>query len=203
MSATFKSVYALVDWHNVQDFAVPSFAHAPRKNIPAAVFEIQRQVALALQSFGGGADKYRVNLRIYHGWHKEREQTPLRRDFEMFASDPAMARRISNVSFVKGYQFGNELLCSPDAAPLYATFRSSGATGQKMIDSSIVCDLLHLFKTKTADIGMIISDDDDFVPAVLTARAWAANAILLRRPGSAVSHVTDMDCGASVDYWRN
>lgn len=202
MSATIKLAYALVDWHNVQDLVAPHFARSPRKSIPSAIFEIQRQVALALRSLNGGANKYRVLLRLYHGWHKERDQTPLRRDFEQFASDPSMARRIANTSFAKGYQFGNELLCNTADAPLFATYRTSGDSGQKMVDSAIICDLLHIFKNKTADVGMIISDDDDFVPAILTARAWAAEAILLRRPGNSIGHITDIDCSTTVGYWR-
>jgi uncharacterized LabA/DUF88 family protein len=204
MGAAIQSVYALVDWHNVQGYIEPSFHANPRNHLPNALLRIQQEVAALLQRTTFGTVRYRVTLRLYHGWHRGREATPARRDFEALASDQSLARRFSSVSFTRGFQFGNELVCLTNSFPLYSTYRGGGqGAGQKMVDSAIVCDLLHLFHFKIADICIIVSDDDDYVPALLTAKAWSAKAMLLRKPASGVGHTTDIDCRGEIAYWSN
>lgn len=70
-----------------------------------------------------------------------------------------------------------------------------------MVDTSIVCDALHLMRFGLADSTVIVADDDDFIPAMLTAKAWRSSIILLRKPGSSVTHVTDVDCTDSLCFW--
>jgi hypothetical protein len=164
------------------------------------MLRLQQQIARVLALEGGA--KHRVTLRIYHGWHANRDPTPVRRDFELLAHDTSLARRISNVSFAPGFQFGNELTCLDDVSPLYATYRGSGQdVGQKMVDSAIVCDLLHLLRFGHADCCIIVSDDDDYIPAVLTAKSWSVSVILLRQAGNNIHHATDVDCRRELAYW--
>jgi hypothetical protein len=202
MSREIKSVYALVDWHNVQGYGDPIFRQYSRRYLPNLLFKVQREISLVLQRTTSTKSKYRVVLRIYHGWHQGRNATPIRQDFESLSGDETLARRFSNVSFARGFQFGNELACSSDGLPLYSTYRGGGqGGGQKMIDSAIICDLLHLLRFKVADVCIVVSDDDDYIPALLTAKAWALDAILLRRPESGIQHVTDADCRREIVYW--
>jgi hypothetical protein len=197
-----RKAYALVDWHNVQERVAPRFQSHPRKHLPDAILKIQQRIADVLS--GTGSAKHRVTLRIYHGWHAQRVPTSIRRDFEPLENDTSLARRFSNVSFTPGFQFGNELSCHDGSTPLYATYRGSGQDmGQKMVDSAIVCDLLHLLRIGHADCCIIVSDDDDYIPAILTAKAWAMSAILLRRRGNDIKHVTDVDCSRELAYWSN
>lgn len=201
MGTKIRTAYALVDWHNLEDYFDFKFSANPRKYLPDAILKLQQQISRALNVAGSG-DRFRVTLRIYHGWHQEREAMPIRRDFEMFANDTISARRFSNISFNAGFQFGNELLCTPGSHPIYATYRGGGqASGQKMVDTSIVCDLLHLIRYGYADTAVVVADDDDFIPALLTVKAWSGRAILLRKPGRTVSLVTDVDCTNEVHYW--
>ena len=197
------TVYALVDWHNIEATVAPNFHSNPRRNLPDAILRIQQEIAKRLRYRPARHSGYRVTLRIYHGWHEERDPTPLRRDFECFCGDTSLARKIANISFTRGFQFGNELCCSSDASPLFSTYRGGGqGRGQKMVDSAIICDLLHLLLSNTADIGIILADDDDLIPALLMAQAWNKAAILMRKPGSDLSHVTDADCSANIWYWN-
>lgn len=201
MAKGIRTAYALVDWHNLEGYFDFKFSSNPRKYLPDAILQLQQQVTRALNATGAG-ERFRVTLRMYHGWHHERDAMPIRRDFEMFANDTQFARRFSNVSFNAGFQFGNELLCQTNGTPLFATFRGGGqSTGQKMVDTSIVCDLLHLIRYGYADTAVVVADDDDFIPALLTAKAWNGRAILLRKPESSVRHVTDVDCTKDVHYW--
>lgn len=148
--------------------------------------------------------RYRVVTRVYHGWHEGRDVTPIRRLFESFATDPSFARRIATVSFLPGFQFGNELACDTARNPLYSTYRGGGQNkGQKMVDTAISCDLLHLLRFQAADIAVIVSDDDDFIPALFTAEAWNTTAILLREPGSNIDHVSSSSSNNIIAYWSD
>ncbi len=202
MPKGIRIAYALVDWHNLEGYFDFKFSANPRRHLPDAILRLQQQVSRVLSAAGSG-DRFRVTLRLYHGWHQDREAMPIRRDFELFATDSSFARRFSNVSFNPGFQFGNELLCNNGANPIFSTFRGGGqASGQKMVDTSIVCDLLHLIRYGYADTAVVVADDDDFIPALLTAKAWSGHAILLRKPDRPVSHVTDMDCTNEIHYWK-
>lgn len=201
MSSSIRTAYALVDWHNLTGYPNIVYGQNPRREIPSVILRLQEQVARALTSLGGG-HKYRVITRIYHGWHRDRDPMPVRRDFELYAADGSIARRLANVVFGSGFQFGNELLCQDGAYPLHSTYRGGNQDkGQKMIDTSIVCDSLHLLRFGLADSTVIVADDDDFIPVMLTANAWKSNLILLRKPGSDVSHVTDVNCANNLCFW--
>lgn len=203
MASSIRTAYALVDWHNLTGYPNISYGQNPRREIPSVLLQLQEQIARALTIFGAG-QKYRVITRIYHGWHRERDAMPVRRDFESYAADASIARRLANVVFGSTIQFGNELLCQDGAYPLHSTFRGGNQDkGQKMVDTSIVCDALHLMRFGLADSTVIVADDDDFIPAMLTAKAWKAKLILLRKPGSSVAHVTDADCADSLCFWSN
>src|SRR5437870_4579806 len=126
MGTAIKLAYALIDWHNVQGYVNPKFESHPRYRLADALLRIQQQVALALAHSRFAAGKFRVTLRIYHGWHQARDPMPVRREFEALATDEGLARRFSNVSFTRGFQFGNELACLTGTYPLYSTYRGSG-----------------------------------------------------------------------------
>jgi uncharacterized LabA/DUF88 family protein len=194
--------YALVDWHNVQRRLSPEFQKDPGRMLPNALLKLQQGLARLLMHLDSTVS-YRVVMRLYHGWHEGRETTPIRRIFERFAQDPNLARRISRVSFTPGFRFGNELACDSRLNPLYSTYRGGGQdTGQKMVDTAIACDLLHILTSGLADVGVVVSDDDDLVPAVFTAEAWKLRAILLREPEHTLDHISMEDCTSVVRYWN-
>lgn len=143
--------------------------------------------------------RYRVTMRMYYGWHSGREPTPVRRDFEQFSNDTELARTFSKVSFTKGFAFGNEPILLNPQFPLYSTKR---AQGQKMVDTAIVCDLLESLRADIAQIGIILSDDDDFIPAVIAAHSSKKQGFLLRQPNSGIKDATDYDESAVVRFWR-
>lgn len=203
MRKPLKSVYALVDWHNAQRHLAPNFGADPVRSLPDALLRLQQALARLLVRLDSTSD-YRVTLRIYHGWHSGFDATPVRRAFETHSNDPSLARRFTCVSFSAGFQFGNDLACGSSRSPLFATFRGGGQDkGQKMVDTAITCDLLHLLRYGVAHLAIIVSDDDDFVPAVLTADSWNLPAVLLRAAGSDLSHITKGDCGNLLAYWSS
>ena len=191
------SVFALLDWHNVQRYFAPDFHSHPVRELSPALFKVQDALVQVLRNFGHPTG-YRVTTRVYHGWHSSRERTPVRRAFETFERDTALARRFGSVSFSAGFQFGNELACGSGRNSLYDTARSSG---QKMVDTAICCDALHLLFHREAGLVVILSDDDDFIPAAITGSAWNHRIILLRPSGRTVTNVTDANCEDLLRYW--
>ena len=198
MGSSFDRVYLFVDWHNAQHYVSPNFHKNPRRQLPDALLQIQQQTAKMLTTLNA-AKRYRVTMRIYHGWHSDREPTPIRRDFEQFCNDTELARTFGKVSFTKGFDFGNEPIFLTPQIPLYSTFRPQG---QKMVDTAIVCDLLESLRTDVAQIGIIISDDDDFIPAVLAAHSARKQGYLIRQPDSKITHATDYEENSIVRFWR-
>ncbi len=194
-------VCALVDWHNALRHISPNFAQHPARYLPEAILALQQAIARTLGRIDS-ANSHRVTLRLYHGWHQGSEPTAVRRVFEPYAGDGALARRFSQVSFAPGFQFGNELACDSERGPLFATYQGGGQeTGQKMVDTAIACDLLHVLKYGLASLAIVVSDDDDLLPAIFTAEAWQLRAFLLREATKGVAHVTSRKCADLILSW--
>lgn len=124
---------------------------------------------------------YRINWRIYHGWHQGKTKTKDRMLFDKYVT-VATARSIDRVSFSSDYSFSGELSCTSRRSPVFDTLRfdrNTGETKQKMVDTMLVCDLLHHVKTKDSALLILIADDDDFAPALFTAEAWNASIMML------------------------
>jgi len=108
------------------------------------------------------------------------------------------ARTLGIVSFTREIKFGNELACNTPRNPLFSTVNS---LGQKMVDTAIACDLLYLLKTGAVEIAIIMSDDDDYIPAAFTAEVWGLRSILLRTNGQSIDHVSKIPAERLVSYW--
>ena len=49
MTKGIGSVYALVDWHNIEATVAPNFHSNPRRNLPDAILRIQQEIAKRLR----------------------------------------------------------------------------------------------------------------------------------------------------------
>jgi len=137
-------------------------------------------------------DGYRVYWRIYHGWHQGKTKTQDRLVFEQYARI-ATARTIKNISFSTDFELSGSLACNSRRTPIFDTCRfdrQSGEKKQKMVDAMLVCDLLHLVRSKDSSLFIVVADDDDFVPAIFTAEAWNANVMLLHGRAQTNSHLS-------------
>jgi hypothetical protein len=104
----------------------------------------------------------------------------------------ARSRNIGTISFGADFGYGDTLSCATSRNPLFDTLRVDPDTGrpkQKMVDSALICDLLHLVRTKTSFAYMVIADDDDFIPALFTAEKWGGRVALLQNRVSVNSHL--------------
>lgn len=198
---TIRHARVLIDWNNIQARVDEHFHRNPRANIPPLMLRIQQQIAQVLTRLDATV-RHRASLRLYYGWHSRRDATPTRLDFERYRFDLSLARRISNVSFSAGFEFGNELCCYDDPVPIFDTYRGKGQSkGQKMVDTAITCDALHLGRFFPDVTTIIVSDDDDFLPAIITAKRWRARSLLVRVEIRDLSLVTDESLEDEVFYW--
>jgi hypothetical protein len=117
---------------------------------------------------------FRVSMRLYHGWHRGQTETLDRRAFRDYLAKLETVR-IGSISFAPEVDFSGELLCGSRRGPIVDTLRrrSDGTDEQKMVDTSLVCDLLHFVRTRRRQgAAIVLGDDDDLLPGVFTAEAW-------------------------------
>jgi uncharacterized LabA/DUF88 family protein len=190
---------AFIDWHNTQKVAQKEISRHQDREIRDLILTIQNQIAASL-SAKDSTSRYRVTLRLYHGWHIDDRPTDSRRHLERFIAKEKIERTIGRVSFTPEFLFGNELACDSHRNPIFSTSRPQG---QKMVDTAIVCDLLFMLRNASTDVGIVVSNDDDFIPAILTAEAWGLDSMLLRATSNNITHVCKNDSGCPVYYWSH
>jgi uncharacterized LabA/DUF88 family protein len=200
-SRRIRRAAILVDWRNL--FRLTGIE---RQGVPAeryirrSIFAVQEQCARLIGSFNGEA-RYQCRVRVYDGWHANREAMPDRLVFErLYQSGRAadFSRTIGRVSFPDVPEFGDRLVHDERYGTLYHTRRPQG---QKMVDTSIIADALALIVTNYADVVVIVSDDDDFVPALVTGEALEYHVCLLRAPGRTLEAITDFRSSLGVRFW--
>lgn len=185
---TMHRVTALVDWDTARRIA------PIRDQSIRSLEQVIERLQIAISRFVNTRDKkggYRVNWRIYHGWHQGKTKTKDRLLFEQYVRT-AKGRTICNVSFGTDYEFSGSLCCNSRRTPIYDSLRldaTTRETRQKMVDTMLVCDLLHLARTKDASLYIVIANDDDLIPALYTAEAWSASVMLLHNREHTNSHL--------------
>lgn len=180
-----RDVHALIDWDTSRRCAwlgPVDAAKLKQRGVAAqlqAVYDVLGQTVGAI--FPG---KSRVLPRFYHGWHRGNQPTADRS--ALFGVDPER-RAVSGVlldppaiadSLVWGGQLRDTL-----------RRRSDGSDEQKMVDTALCADLLWLARAesnrKNEVAFIVMSEDDDMLPAVLTAERWGFWAKIVRlRDGS-------------------
>ena len=179
MTTTLR-VAVLVDWDSARRIA-PKPSPQSIESITQAFFKLQDKIADLLTS-DDNKSIFKVHWRMYHGWHQGKTKTPDRLVFEKFAMQ-FNSRRIKRVSFGCDFEFGDLLKCHSRRAQLYDTLRVDSETKQyrqKMVDTALACDLLHMVRTQDSSRYYIVGGDDDLVPIVITAESWKAKVCLLR-----------------------
>ena len=195
MAAAFRRVMALVDWNsqirNSKALAIDNLERQASTTLTMTA----RTLGRALGALEGGV-RYRVSLRLYHGWRKGFEETDRKRatTAAIAAADFATLSTSAAVVIEDNVGFGDVLL---DALPrravgkppvhLPGTYRrADGRVGfeEKMVDTAIAADLLSLARSDPGSIVLVMAEDTDLVPPLFTAEAWMSasggRALLLR-----------------------
>lgn len=192
----------LIDWRNVIGSDPNRSRGVPADRfIRETIFAVQEACAAAIASLGGGR-RYQCRVRVYDGWHAGRVPTPNRVSFERLyrssASGDDLSRTIGRVSFPGRPEFGDQLVHDDRYGTLYDTHRTQG---QKMVDTSIVADALALLMTDYADLVVIVSDDDDYIPAMVIGDALNHAICLLRQNGRSMKNVSSVVPISNLRYW--
>lgn len=126
--------------------------------------------------------RFQVTLRLYHGWHKGYEPTGnLKAIRQVIAeTDFAVLSDKQNVVFSGDIGFGDRLIAALPrrmhkrlAIHLPNTLRARGDLGyaEKMVDTAMAADIVVQAHQERADWIMLVTEDDDLVPALFAAEA--------------------------------
>jgi hypothetical protein len=195
-----KDVTAFVDWQSQLIASKFDYQADPVGAARLALERTARSICACLRTVDS-AHKYRVQLRLYHGWYKGFESTVNRKavkevgakeDFSYLSTHPSIV-------FRDDLQFGDRLLDALEerahAKPsihLPNTLRArrkNEPPEEKMVDTALAADLLCWAKTDPSQWAIVVAEDDDFVPPLFVAESWikrhGGRALLVcRRPHS-------------------
>lgn len=186
-------VTAFVDWM-AQMHNAGALGDAPAEE------RARRTLALTARSVGrtlnAEKSRFRVSLRLYHGWHKGWEPTDaFKAAVQAVGTTDFPALSHDGVDFSPVVHYGHTLLeALPDrqhrrpSIHLPNTVRVQ-AMGQqpteKMVDTALSADLLAWARLSPAEWALVLAEDDDVIPPLYTAEAWikphGGRALLLRR----------------------
>jgi hypothetical protein len=186
--AELRRVTALVDWDTARRLE-PKIGHDQRR-----LDNIFSKLRTAIAHYISSKDTknyYRVNWRMYHGWHQGKTKTDDRRLLDSFSLN-VRSHNIRSVSFSSDFGYSDTPCCPTIRAPIFDTLRRDADTKlyrQKMVDTILVCDLLHLIRCKDSHLYILIASDDDFLPALFVAETWKANVVMLHNRDSMNPHL--------------
>lgn len=122
-----------------------------------------------------------VNCRVYHGWHRGLSSTS---DYRALSALPPSSVVVGNVH-LRPPVLADTLACGGWYADLRDTLRrrDNGLDEQKMVDTALSVDLLHIVRmslTSPNTWHFVLSEDDDMLPAIVTADAWSSRCRVIR-----------------------
>jgi hypothetical protein len=198
--STVHRVSALVDWDTARRLS-PFSSEPSSRHLESIFVKLQDALANHLSSVDNKI-VYRVQWRIYHGWHSGKTKTADRLIFEKYIAF-ARPRTIRLVSFSTDFAFGDSLCCRSHRNPIYDTLRRDVQTKephQKMVDTILACDLLHLARTRESDMIVLVANDDDFIPVLFTAEMWKARVLMLHTRETMNAHLNSAGLAKKMEF---
>ncbi|WP_125921992.1 hypothetical protein [Pseudomonas fulva] len=160
--------------------------------IQQAYSDLQQKIIDKLTEIDSKSSIRILNTRIYHGWHRGQEPTEDRRVWDTLRRELRPVYR-ERISYLPDVHFGNELICRGARSVLYDTLRPDRErpeiTGQKMVDTALVSDLLSFCRSESSNfrrnekpstLAIVVGDDDDLLPGVFVAEAWGMPIYVFR-----------------------
>ena len=192
-------VFVFVDLDSARRIKKPSWLPAAessiswriRKDLVVDVFAIlQDRICSLLPNLISHPRAQVISTRVYHGWHRGTTATD---DYRLWveARNSFSIHKTNRISYLPDIGFGNELMCGGSRSLLYDTLRKGddGVDRQKMVDSSLVADILQLSRSESANfsrerkpsvLSLVVADDDDLIPGVIAAEAWGMPTRIIR-----------------------
>ncbi len=179
-------VHVLVDW-NSELLALRSPQDREGPEVARRVFKLLcRHVGKTLYEIAG-SDPFFLYFRVYSGWRTQSAQTRRRNSLEsarIYNPSNSQDRGLAEYSprkyqVVRSLEFGDRLLgardirlCGPRLDHhLPSTFQKNrnDVWGEKMVDTALVADLLHLTLETDQSWLIVVGQDADLIPGILTA----------------------------------
>lgn len=148
-----------------------------------------RDVGKLLHKIAEGTALF-LHLRAYHGWRRGYEPTPRRTGLEearrFFSPNDPEDRGLAAYSprpaqVVRTLEFGDKLLGARDERlcgngvngdhhlPFTLQEDATGTPTEKMVDTALVADLIHLALEDDGSWIVVVGQDADLVPGILAA----------------------------------
>lgn len=177
--APIVDVMAFIDWNSQLLLAGKRKIVDPVTTAEATLKQTIRRLAKCLASIDD-KQKFRVSMRLYHGWHKGYAATANRKaaKITIAKADFSTISQKPNVIFSPLVEFGDNLLEADDARlnqklgchlPDTVRDRPKGGLEEKMVDTALASDVVvSAHKNKSRWI-VVVTEDDDFIPPVYSA----------------------------------
>ncbi|MFG1383953.1 PIN domain-containing protein [Xanthobacter versatilis] len=217
MAARPRPIHVLIDW-NSELRSLPRAGGCDGAEVARrALKQVCRRVGKLLHDQAEG-EAFFLFLRVYHGWRLGFDPTPRRQALEaarVYNPDNPEDRGLSEYSprpsqVLRDLEFGDRLLGARDDRlcgkamdhHLPSTFQKdrAGVFGEKMVDTALVSDLIHLAMEDDGGWLIVVGQDADLVPGILTAEGLLygtdRRVIFLARGGFKNSNpkMTDLVC---------
>jgi hypothetical protein len=199
------NVAAFIDW-NAQLLLTNRDVDADPEGAAEAAFrQTTRRIARCLNDLDSGK-RFRVMMRLYHGWHKGYEPTQSRKAAQVVIgrADYAALSQRPNVVFSPNVGFGDRLSNALDRRlhrklgihlPNTLRRRFAADLEEKMVDTALAADVVTTAHSDETDWIVVVTEDDDLIPAVYIAEAVlvgsSARVVLLRKRSQASMMVLD------------
>lgn len=173
-----RPVNCLVDFSNVQ----PSLK--TQLDVQLALEECVHALIKAVKLFSPTPTELR--LRLYGGWLLP-DDTDSHVAQWLLAEMAAIRGRREGVRILPSY--ATAMAEFPNVRLVGTLRKIGGKYAQKMVDSMLGLDLIYL--VSTSDPAILLSDDDDLMPAVLKAASLEPSGLVLIRRRAAGSGMND------------
>lgn len=192
-----RDIVAFVDWksqvHNARQVGERRLARQVDQTL-SYITKLIDNTAHAV----GGAERYDVTVRLYHGWHRGLTKTDLRMEIDRQLRDCLVPSVHGRCYFNWRAPFGDRMLAALDQRlhhrlglhlpdTLRSDFYDSGREREKMVDTALASDLLTIARSEPYTLKLLLAEDDDFVPAAYVAEKWSVHGaraclIVRKRP---------------------
>ena len=193
-SGRIVGVAAFVDWNSQLMLTGRDSVADPEGAAEVAFRQTTRRIARCLADIDS-SKRFRVALRLYHGWHKGYEPTTNRKAAQVVVgrADFATLSQRPTVVFSPNVGLGDRLTTALDrrlharlAIHLPNTLRKRySEVEEKMVDTALVADVVSTAYREAGDWIVVVTEDDDLIPSVYVAEAAlfgsGAKVILLRK----------------------
>lgn len=174
------NVSAFIDWNSQIHIRGDKSDMDPVVTARLVLERAAKSIARCLNDVDAGR-RYKVRMRLYHGWHKGFEPTVNRRAITTIIASTNFSdlSPLRNVVFDDQIGYGDRLLCALSErlhdrldVHLPNTLREQHAENiEKMVDTAMAADIVHSAAVDPNEWIVVLAEDDDLVSPIFTAEA--------------------------------